>query len=359
MLMKELIPAGWSQVKVRDIIEKHFCGPSPTCEERNIFTSEEWGVLKTTAITWSGFNSEAHKVLPPEFWGSKDLEIQSNDVLVTKAGPRHRVGVVVHVPEIQNRLIVSGKMIGLRLKPEFEEADVIASLLSLPEPQKYLDHRTTGMAESQLNFSNGTLLDVSLPMPPKNERRQISKIRQNLDISIRQTEGIIAKLQQVKQGLLHDLLTRGIDDSGQLRPPQHLAPELYKDSPLGWIPKEWDSGELSGLLGEIEGGWSPNCPEVKPAVGEWGVLKVSAVTSGFYRDDEAKTLPSMLHPKPHLEVKLHDVILTRANGNPELVAKTVLVDRTQGRLMLSDKLLRLRPSKLVLPEIPCLHHGLS
>lgn len=72
------------------------------------------------------------------------------------------------------------------------------------------------------------------------EQIKISHVLDTLDTTIRQTEAIIEKLKQVKQGLLHDLLTRGIDANGELRPPQSEAPELYKESALGWIPEEWD-----------------------------------------------------------------------------------------------------------------------
>ncbi len=67
-----------------------------------------------------------------------------------------------------------------------------------------------------------------------------------LDTAIHETEAIIAKLKAVKQGLLHDLLTRGIDANGELRPPQAEAPHLYKQSPLGWIPKEWETSSVVG-----------------------------------------------------------------------------------------------------------------
>jgi type I restriction enzyme S subunit len=71
------------------------------------------------------------------------------------------------------------------------------------------------------------------------EQAQIAVVLDTLDTTIRQTEAIIAKLKQVKQGLLHDLLTRGIGANGELRPPPSEAPHLYKASPLGWIPREW------------------------------------------------------------------------------------------------------------------------
>jgi len=73
----------------------------------------------------------------------------------------------------------------------------------------------------------------------RGEQRAIAQILDTLDTTIRKTEALIDKLKAVKQGLLHDLLTRGIDTNGQLRPPQSEAPQLYKESPLGWIPREW------------------------------------------------------------------------------------------------------------------------
>lgn len=83
--------------------------------------------------------------------------------------------------------------------------------------------------------------------PSSTEQRLIAAILDTLDTAIHETEAIIAKLKAVKQGLLYDLLTRGIDANGELRPPQAEAPHLYKESPLGWIPKDWDVSGLAGV----------------------------------------------------------------------------------------------------------------
>ena len=82
------------------------------------------------------------------------------------------------------------------------------------------------------------------------EQRAIGEILDTLDTAIHETEAIIAKLKAVKQGLLHDLLTRGIDANGELRPPQTEAPHLYKESPLGWIPRGWTLKTLGQILSE-------------------------------------------------------------------------------------------------------------
>lgn len=188
-------------------------------------------------------------------------------------------------------------------------------------------------------------LNIQVPLAPPPHQSKIAEILDTLDAAIQRTEAVVAKLKAMKQGLLHDLLTRGIDANGDLRPPQPEAPHLYKQTPLGWLPKEWDYSNLGSAIASIDSGWSPACIETPPPAGEWGVLKVSAVTRGYFDDQQSKTLPTGLKPRPALEVRNGDVILTRANGVAELVGKTVQVKQTQKRLMLSDKLLRLVPNK--------------
>jgi type I restriction enzyme S subunit len=91
------------------------------------------------------------------------------------------------------------------------------------------------------------LASLRVLVPPAREWATIAQILDTLDIQIRQTEALIAKLECIKQGLLTDLLTRGIDQNGQLRPTPDQAPRLYKDSPLGRIPREWEVRTLEEL----------------------------------------------------------------------------------------------------------------
>ncbi len=76
-------------------------------------------------------------------------------------------------------------------------------------------------------------------MPPLPEQRKIAHILTTVDDLIDRTEALIAKLRAIKQGLMHDLMTRGVDEHGQLRPPREEAPELYKELAVGWVPREW------------------------------------------------------------------------------------------------------------------------
>jgi type I restriction enzyme S subunit len=149
-------------------------GPSPTCDDRNIETPYEWGVLKTTAIQWTGWKEDEHKTLPEEFWGAKHLEVRKGDVLVTKAGPRHRVGVSVYVGKTQPRLIVSGKMIMLRVDESAIDPRYLNWQLATPEPQAYLNACKSGMAEAQMNYANEDLLGMEIKLPPLDVQRRIA-----------------------------------------------------------------------------------------------------------------------------------------------------------------------------------------
>jgi type I restriction enzyme S subunit len=98
---------------------------------------------------------------------------------------------------------------------------------------------------------------VTAPVPPLPEQRRIAEILDAADEAIRQTERVIAKLREVKKGLLHDLLTRGLDADGNLRDPD-AHPEQFKDSPLGRIPREWELRELATTAvsgGFVDGDW--------------------------------------------------------------------------------------------------------
>jgi type I restriction enzyme S subunit len=114
----------------------------------------------------------------------------------------------------------------------------------------------TDSAVKGATLNKAKMAEMTVLLPSPVEQRTISQILDTLDTTIRQTEAIIEKLKQVKQGLLHDLLTRGIDANGELRPPQSEAPHLYKKSPLGWIPRAWNTTTLAALT-SIRSGTTP------------------------------------------------------------------------------------------------------
>lgn len=139
-----------------------------------------------------------------------------------------------------------------------------------------------------LEISGAEFASIEVPSPGADERRSITHVLDTLDTAIHETEAIIAKLKAVKQGLLHDLLTRGVDANGELRPPQAEAPHRYKASPVGWIPKEWSTASLGDLSESlVDGPFGSNLKTAhyveNPGV---RVVRLQNIQTGLYDDSE-------------------------------------------------------------------------
>ena len=92
---------------------------------------------------------------------------------------------------------------------------------------------------------------------------------------------------------MHDLFTRGVDATGKLRPPQSEAPELYKQSELGWIPKEWEVVRLAEIAEVGRGKFTPR-PRNDPKYygGQYPFIQTGniAASTGRYLSDHTQTL---------------------------------------------------------------------
>ncbi|AHK78156.1 restriction modification system DNA specificity subunit [Ectothiorhodospira haloalkaliphila] len=164
----------------------------------------------------------------------------------------------------------------------------LAHYFRSPDFKEEVKKYTKGSAQPGLNLDDVEKMVVRRPQA-LGEQITIARILDTLDTQILKTEALIAKLEKVKEGLLHDLLTRGIDENGQLRPSPEQAPELYKDSPLGLIPREWGVGSL-GDLSEIVSGVTLGG---KSGSSSWPLvpyLRVANVQDGYFDLSEVKLI---------------------------------------------------------------------
>jgi type I restriction enzyme, S subunit len=125
-----------------------------------------------------------------------------------------------------------------------------------------LDHHMDSLAggshgSTMKHIKRGELQKYKVSIPSLGYQKKIAKILSTIDRTITHTEALIEKYQQIKAGLMHDLFTRGIGADGKLRPTRDQAPELYQESSIGWIPKEWEVKPL-GELCDIASGGTPS-----------------------------------------------------------------------------------------------------
>lgn len=135
---------------------------------------------------------------------------------------------------------------------------------------------------------NTSILEhVPIRLPQLSEQRITAEILDTADEAIRFTERLIAKLEQARQGLLRDLLTRGINRSGHLRDPERQA-DLFVHTPLGLLPKVWEVADI-GTVANVFNGSTPS----RLRRDFWDGGKVPWLASGKVNDYEVST-PSEL-----------------------------------------------------------------
>jgi type I restriction enzyme S subunit len=104
------------------------------------------------------------------------------------------------------------------------------------------------------HFEKDILNTLNSIFPPLPEQRKIAQILETVDNAIEKTEKIIEKYKRIKQGLMQDLLTKGIDEKGNIRSEKT---HKFKDSSLGRIPEEWEVVRLGEISKTITKGTTP------------------------------------------------------------------------------------------------------
>lgn len=194
-----------------------------------------------------------------------------------------------------------------------------------------------------------SFLKLEIPTPPLPQQRKIARILTTVDNLIEKTEALTAKYQAIKQGMMHDLFTRGVDEHGHLRPYYEEAPELYKQSELGWIPKEWSVRSL-GEVAVVGGGVTLGRDLAGSQVVELPYLRVANVQDGYLDLSEIKTVSVLKSEVDRYRLEQGDMLMTEGGDFDKLGRGTVWRGQISSCLH-QNHIFRVRPSKeFILPD---------
>lgn len=191
--------------------------------------------------------------------------------------------------------------------------------------------------------------NIGFVLPPLPQQRKIARILTTVDKLIEKTEALIAKYQAIKQGMMHDLFTRGVDEHGHLRPPYEQAPELYKPSELGRIPKEWEVRSV-GEIAVVGGGVTLGRDLVGCQVIDLPYLRVANVQDGYLDLSEIKTVSVLKSEVDRFRLEHGDMLMTEGGDFDKLGRGTVWRGQISPCLH-QNHIFRVRPSKeFILPD---------
>jgi type I restriction enzyme S subunit len=202
--------------------------------------------------------------------------IKANDLLLTIVGT---IGRCALVRDIENKVTFQ-RSVGIlrfddKLDPKYAYYFVSSNAF-----QKQLLRIINASAQGGVYL--GELAKVRINYPEKPIQQKISKILSNIDKVIEKTEAAIEKYKAIKQGMMLDLLTKGIDGSGNIR---SEATHKFKDSPLGRFPKDWEYLPLSELCDVVVDCKNRTCPFIETG---YPVIRTTNIKDGQLIWDDMK-----------------------------------------------------------------------
>lgn len=145
-----------------------------------------------------------------------------------------------------------------------------------------------------------------------------------------------------QQEKLADLLWTAQDTRNHYKQLLSICDDVIKSQFVEMIGDEkWGFKPLSECVDSIDTGKSMNCGEGPRGVGGFGVLKLSALSSGTFAASENKVI-SKDNFMSIKEVEKGDLLFARKN-TPELVGTTVYVPNEVKGLMFPDLVFRMKP----------------
>ena len=230
---------GWERVTVADLGEI-VSGGTPSRTNSSFWNGDIAWVTPSeiTSLTEVWLDDTVEKITSSGLAASAARLLPIGSVVVTTRASLGGVAIT-RVPVATNQGFKS-------IIPDAETDALFCyyAIKSLRPEMERLANGTTFLEISKRDFEQ-----IQLSRPLKLQQQQISEILFATDSAIRHTERVITKLQHMRAGLIHDLLTCGLDEQGRVRDPIG-HPDQFQECFLGRIPRTY--GKFGGLVNCIQ-----------------------------------------------------------------------------------------------------------
>jgi type I restriction enzyme, S subunit len=349
------LPEGWAETRLGEICHHPQYGWTTSAK----FGLKGLKLVRTSDISSGTIDWASVPVCetpPPE--SSRKYDLSPGDILVSRAGS---VGLSYLIRDCPRSVFASYL---IRLRPlDPIPAEFIHLFLQSPAYWESIVEHTAGIAIPNINASK--LSNLLVGLPPLAEQRRIAAKVKELFTRVNAARKRLARLPTILKRFRQSVLAAacsgrltadwreshvGIEPASNLLARVRAERRAYsaaqpksatQDEMAFEPPSTWCWASMDELLAGIDAGKNFRCIERPPHKNEVGVVKVSAVTWGTFDENESKTCPDSRLVNPRYFIKQGDFLFSRAN-TIELVGACVIATQPTRKLMLSDKILRLR-----------------
>lgn len=228
-----MVPSGWTQGKVKDLIKSLDAGVSVNSDDDGNLEAE-FKILKTSCVSGSSFDFTKVKsvIIQSEIDRLKE-PVLADSIIVSRMNTPALVGANGYVEnEITNTYLPDRLW---QLKPYKGKVSMrwLGYWFASSPTRHQLSATATGTSGSMKNITKTDVLNININIPPLPEQQKIAKILTTWDKAINTTERLIENSKQQKKALMQQLLT------GQKRFGFDKNSYELKKTRYGDIPKEW------------------------------------------------------------------------------------------------------------------------
>lgn len=163
----------WPLARLGDLVEDLENGWSPKCHDHPA-REGKWGVLKLGAVSFGTFNASENKELPTSLKPRPQYELETGDVLISRANVVRYVGACVHIEATPPQLILCDKIFRVRFRTNSQLLPrFLAEAMKLHTVRKHIESRLTGTSPTMKNISKPALLDIRFPLPDLASQQRI------------------------------------------------------------------------------------------------------------------------------------------------------------------------------------------
>ena len=305
---------------------------------------------------------------------------ERGDVLYTAVGS-YGVALVV---DADVRFMFQRHIAHIKPDSRMMDPSFLAASLNGPALRRRADAVARGVAQKTVTL--GELKDFPIGLPPLNEQRRIvaklealqarsrraraaldavppllEKLRQSIlaaafrgDLTkdwrakhknVEPAEELLARIRverrkKWEETELAKMTAKGKAPKDDAWKAKYKEPEPVDTAGLPGLPEGWCWAALADVMLSLDQGWSPQCESAaRGSIEEWAVMKTTAVQHNRFDGSQNKRLPPGLPPRPETELRVGDLLITRA-GPRVRAGVCCRIDKVSPRLMACDKVYR-------------------
>lgn len=271
---------GWKRVPLCELISALDAGVSVNSGDRPA-TSNEIGILKTSAVTNGIFEPQENKVVFDEVERGRVKEpVQAGTIIISRMNTPVLVGANAYVETSLENIFLPDRLWAAKSKPG-TSMRFVASILGSDKGRAALSKLAKGSSGSMKNITKPDVFAFLIEAPLPDEQKKIANCLSSLDELIAAQARKVDALKTHKKGLMQQLFPRKGETQPRLRFPE------FRDA------GEWEDGELGPKASKVGSGITPaggdknykqaGRPFVRSQNVGWGILLLDDVA---YIDDE-------------------------------------------------------------------------